>query len=461
MDHNFRNLFKLFLGIGCLILASCGGSGGVQPLRSTGTADDDDNSDTVPLALARFDGFSHLNTTLRFSEGQTVKFKINDIATGVTTLSLTQTSGPRVNFGEIEVNGETSEDGDLNVGTGTDDSRFTLQDVEGPRVVTFQSFGEPSAEFVVPSVTERTTINFEFRAASSTASIFQTIPIIIEDDAGVITLSGQVSKGLVSNTRVRLYSVDNFLIDALGERQIVEPVQIDETGTYVFTLLPSIDFENLLLYKVKGEDADMICDAPQGCLQTPFGETFEVEDDLDLRAYIDVPNLGTTNTANINILTTLAAKSAQDFAGAFDRVSPGDVEDGQDEVSDVFGLPDQVYSKVPFVDVTKPITSTDENAIRVAMISGGVLGAAFAQSDPDDSKDYLDELEDFVDDFGNGRVACQDSPQQNTISIEDVMKYTLDVSRINGSQNTQNFFRSRLSAIQSGLVDCDFTSRPE
>jgi hypothetical protein len=442
------------------MLASCGGTT-VQPLRSSGSADDDDNSQTPLLALATFDGFSHLNTTLRFSEGQTVTFKINDIATGVTTMSLMQISGPPVNFGKIEVSGETSDDGDLNVGSGTNDRRFTLQDVEGPRVVTFESFGEPTAEFVVPSVTERTTINFQFRAASGTASISQTIPIIIEDDAGALTLSGQVSKGLVSNTRVRLFSVDNFLDDVLGERQIVEPVQIDETGTYVFTLLPSIDFENLLLYKVKGDGADMICDAPQGCLQTPFGETFEVEDDLDLRAYIDVPDLGTTNVANINILTTLAAKSAQDFAGIFSRVGPRAVEDGQEEVANVFGLPEQAFTAVPFVDITKPITSTDENAIRVAMIGGGVLGAAFAQSDPDDPEDYLDELDDFIDDFGKGRLACQDGPDQDTISIEDVMRYTLDVARINGSQNTQNFFLSRLSAIENGATDCNFTSRPE
>jgi len=157
----------------------------------------------------------------------------------------------------------------------------------------------------------------------------------------------------------------------------------------------------------------------------------------------------------------LAAKSAQDFSGFFDRVGRRDVKEGQEEVANVFGLRDQIFTTVPFVDITQPIISADENAVRIAMIGGGVLGAAFAQSDPDDPNDFLDELDDFVDDFGKGRVACQDSPEQTTISIEDVMSHAQDAARINGSLSTRNFFLERLTGIRNGSIDCDFTPRLE
>ena len=456
MKQNRLFFFKILLGVGCLGLASCGGES-VRPLTSTPTSDDDD-SRTAPLVRITFDDYDVETTNLRFGEGQKVTFELDGINTSVSNASLTQTSGPRVDFGEMSVGG-TDSDGNIDIGEGTNEMRFLLQDVEGQREAIFPRSRRLTAEFIMPSVTTRTEMTFQFRASSATQSRTRNVPIIIEDDAGAITLTGQASKGLVSNTKVRLFSVDGFLADLFGEREIVEPVRLDETGTYVFTILPATDFENLLLYKIEGDGADMVCDAPQGCNQVPFGDTLEVGKDLDLRAYIPVPQLGTTQNVNVNILTTLSARSGQDLAEGFERVDPGDVSAGQREVARIFGLPNQNFHEVPFVDVTRPITSTDENAIRAAMIGGGVLGAAFAQSDPDDDDDYLEELEDFIDDFGKARIACKDSPTQTTISIEDVMRYAWDVSKINGSLSTQNFFLSRLSDIQNGVIGCDFTSR--
>jgi len=224
--------------------------------------------------------------------------------------------------------------------------------------------------------------------------------------------------------------------------------------------LPSIDFEVLLLYKVKADGADMICDAPQGCIIADFGQTFEVDDDLDLRAYIRVPELGTTQTVNINILTTLAARSAQELAEGFERVDPDDTDRGRREVARIFGLSQSLdFTTIPFVDVTQPITSANENAIRAAMIGGGVLGAAFSHSDPDDEDDYLEELDDFIDEFKKGTVPCQNAADQKTLSIEDVMAFSLDVARINGSRTTQNFFGARLNGIRSGTIKCEFDPR--
>lgn len=453
MKTFYSVLFAIAYG---LILISCGAQS-VQPLQPVRPAPEAGTPD-APLVTITFNGADPVTTNLRFSEGQTVEFELEASLSDITSASLTQTAGPLVNFSEMDVRGERSDE-DIMIGDGRDDVRFTLQDVEGRRTAVFPR-SNLKVEFVAPSIERRTTLTFRFQANTPNRTRTRTIIIIIEDDAMAITLTGRVSKGLISNTRIRLFSIDGVVESILGERQIVEPAQIDETGTYAFTLLPSIDFERLLLYKVKADGADMICDAPQGCRVAGFGETFEVDDDLDLRAYIEVPPFGTTQFVNINILTTLVARSAQDFSSIFSRVNPDDVEKGRREVSQVFGLPFQDFTKVPFVDVTQPITNATENAIRVNMIGAGILGAAFAQSDPDDNDDYLDEIKDFIDDFEDGDAFCQDAPSQTTFSIEDVMFYSLEVARIHGGAETQRFFSERLNGIRNGTIGCAFLPRP-
>lgn len=445
-----------FLGLIALLLTSCGGSS-PQPLRSD-VSRVDDNPRTAPLVDISFNGFNPETTNLRFSEGQIIRFRIDTITTGVRSISLAQTSGPTINFGIMSAGGQES-DGDLNVSNRDNPVEFNLTDIEGPRQALIDPIDRLTVEFRAPSVTQRTALNFRFRSQGASTSRVRTIPIIIEDDAAVLTLNGKVSKGLVKNTRIRLFSVDRLTVIFSGNREIIEPVQIDETGNYSFSVLPATDLEELLRFEVKGDGADMVCDAPRGCNEADFGDTFEVEDDLDLRALIEVPRFGATRTANVNIFTTLAAKRAGQLNG-FRRVSPGDLRDGQEDVASVLGVSNQDFSAVPFIDVTQPFTSTDENAVRLAMISGGILGASFLHSDPDDDEDYLEELDDFIDEFGDREVFCRNAPDQRTLSVEDIMAQALEIARINGDPLSQAYFSRRVTAIQSGSFRCDFTTPP-
>ncbi len=440
-----------------LLLSSCGGSSSPQPLRSDLSLADD-NPQTAPLVEISFNGFDPETTSLRFTEGETITFRVEMIGNGVETASLSQTSGPQIDFGIAEAAGQES-DGDLDTSSVDDPFRFTLVDVEGPREITTNRFTRLTVEFQAPSVTQRTTLNFRFQSNSPTMNRSRTIPIIIEDEAGALTLQGQVSKGLVMNTEVELFSVDSLDLGLSGNREIVEPVDTNDMGEYVFTVLPATDLEELLRFEVEGDGADMVCDAPQGCNSTPFGEVFEVENDLDLRALIEVPLFGSTRIVNINILTTLATERAGELNG-FRRVSPEDLEDATRDVASVLGVPNQDFSRVPFVDVTEPITSLDENAVRIAMIGGGVLGAAFLHSDPDDDESYLDELEDFIDEFSERLVSCRDAPNQSTLSIEDIMVQALDIALINGDIFAQRFFQDRLIAIRNGSFRCSFVTPP-
>lgn len=451
-----QHFISVLIGLTCLLATSCGG-GGAQPLRSD-VSRADNNPQTAPLVDILFNGFNPETTTLRFSEGEIIKFEIRTITTGVETTSLSQTSGPTIDYGKMTAGAQES-DGNLDIATGSNPVQFTLTDVEGPRQARIDQIDRLSVEFRAPNVSQRTQLNFRFQSRTATTSRNRIIPIIIEDDASVLTLNGQVSKGLVKNTDIRLFSIDRLTVIFNGNREIIEPVRIDNEGQYSFTVLPSTDLEELLRFEVEGDGADMICDAPRGCNEFAFGETFEVEKDLDLRALIEVPSFGTTRSANVNILTTLAAKRAGQLNG-FRRVSPGDLRDAREDVASVMGIPNQNFSTVPFIDVTQPFVSFDENAVRIAMIGGGVLGATFLHSDPDDENDYLEELDDFIDEFGDREVFCRDAPNQTTLSIEDIMAQALEIATLNGDILSQNFFQNRLNSIRNGSFTCDFVTPP-
>jgi len=92
------------------------------------------------------------------------------------------------------------------------------------------------------------------------------------------------------------------------------------------------------------------------------------------------------------------------------------------------------------------------------MISGGILGAVFEQADPNDDEAYLDELDDFIDNFGDRLVFCGDEPSQATISIEDVYVHALEIADANGTLSDRNFLLQRLGTIRAGVFDCDFTT---
>ena len=71
------------------------------------------------------------------------------------------------------------------------------------------------------------------------------------------------SKGELNNSFGRgtqLFSVDSLDLFISGNREIIAPVDTDETGTFNFTVLPATDLEELLRFEVEGDDADMVCD---------------------------------------------------------------------------------------------------------------------------------------------------------------------------------------------------------
>ena len=109
-----------------LLLSSCGGSSSPQPLRSDLSLADD-NPQTAPLVEISFNGFDPETTSLRFTEGETITFRVEMIGNGVETASLSQTSGPQIDFGIAEAAGQES-DGDLDTSSVDDPFRFTLVD---------------------------------------------------------------------------------------------------------------------------------------------------------------------------------------------------------------------------------------------------------------------------------------------------------------------------------------------
>ena len=93
-------------------------------------------------------------------------------------------------------------------------------------------------------------------------------------------------------------------------------------------------------------------------------------------------------------------------------------------------------------------------------MSGGILGAAFLHSDPDDDEDYLEELDDFIDEFGDRKINCRNTSEQTTLSVEDIMTQAVEIARLNNDPFNEDYFSRRVADIRNGSFTCDFVTPP-
>jgi hypothetical protein len=116
----------------------------------------------------------------------------------------------------------------------------------------------------------------------------------------------------------------------------------------------------------------------------------------------------------------------------------------------IFGVPDADFYSIPFVDITQPITSTDSDAIYLALLSGGLLGAALQAVSP------FDAITDFENRMlGYAVIANEDDNNNNRemISIEDIFENALAVAAQIG--DTGNAFTAAQDALTARTAEID------
>jgi Viral BACON domain len=228
-------------------------------------------------------------------------------------------------------------------------------------------------------------------------------------------LEGTATKGVILGGTVRVLDANDITVEiATGTTTTFD-------GSFDLSVLGSTGFEGQVVKIVVtgGSGAVMVCDAPSGCYDVDFGETFEISDEFELSAIIETPTDGGSATVHVNAITTLAAELMEYNANG-DVLDRTDIVAANSQVADLFGLESEDLASLPAVDVTA--AERDNNlpadVLRAAYVNAGVLGALLEGSGPLDQRmDVL--IQDFTE---NGGQLIMNEAEDNpaVISMEDV-----------------------------------------
>ena len=286
-----------------------------------------------------------------------------------------------------------------------------------------------------------------------------------------ITLAGNVVKGPISGATARI--LEEVVLDAFARATgtLLATGTTAADSSFSLTIPEETQMNNLLVVEVRLAGAQMVCDAANcmseagvpfgGVLIIPADDTGPNDTPRILTAAVPTPVLGTTE---VNV-STLTHYQVLDMAGlAFIRqareggevvIDLQDYATTRQNTATLFGLPDADFFTFPFIDVTKPITSTDQDAIYAALLSGGLLGAALEATTPFDAIKTFQGMAVTYQVIANESI---DNPE--LISIEDIFDGAIDLAtQIGASGNAFTAAQDALVA-RKALIDAAPADRP-
>lgn len=284
----------------------------------------------------------------------------------------------------------------------------------------------------------------------------KSVPLVKDSESTVAPspLSGVAAKGVIGGARVIVFDALTPPED-VGEDGAVllgEGVT-NPDGTYSLSLQTTEETSEYLVVGTFFDGATMICDAPSGCFNgVAFGERMTLgESDEALWAVFPKPVPGEAAIANLNLLTHF--QLFRMLGIAYDEQLESEETDDPitlkakhyspafDFVSNAFGLETEPFHTIPYIDATKPIGSSNQNAINMGLLSAGYLEAGIqAEIASNGEEANFDEVlseskllfllpEIFLpineNDFDKN---------QRSVSLEDIFEGALKAAELNTSQ---------------------------
>ena len=292
---------------------------------------------------------------------------------------------------------------------------------------------------------------------TATLTVSMTLP-------KTITLAGNVVKGPISGATARI--LEEVTLDAVGNANgtLLVTGTTAADGGFSLTIPEDTQMSNLLIMQVLLAGAQMVCDAAN-CVSEAgiqFGGTITIPADnagpndspRTLTAAVPTPVLGTT-VVNVNTFTHYQALKMARLAFVRQAQQGGEIvivlQDygpTRQNTATLFGLPDADFFALPFIDVTQTITSTDQNAIYAALLSGGLLGAALEAVEPFDA---IDIFENQI--VTNNLIANELNDNPNLISVEDIFDGAIELATQIGANG--NAFTAAQDALTARKVQID------
>ena len=365
------------------------------------------------------------------------------------------TTAPQVSFDPTTLTVESGMTGNSTV-SATDNVAVTI----GPNVTCTNngSFDVAANTFAAPAVTAET-ISVCTATASDAAGNegTATLTVTITPPPTTITLAGTVVKGVISGATIRILDAAD---GASGIPLVTGTTGAD--GSYSLTIPEGTSTSNLLVVETLLAGAQMVCDA-ENCLSEggiAFGSPLSIPADevgafpRTLSAAVPTPAIGTTDV-NVNMFTHYQVLDmvAQGFIrqaqqGGDVIIIPEDYSSTLANTARLFGLPDEDFFTLPFIDVTQSITSTDQDAIYAALLGGGLLGAALEAVEP------FSAISDFqARAVSYNVIANESTDNREFISIEDIYENAIALgTQIGATGNAFTAAQDSLSQRQAEIA---------
>ncbi|MEP3892022.1 MAG: hypothetical protein ABJN69_16315 [Hellea sp.] len=279
------------------------------------------------------------------------------------------------------------------------------------------------------------------------------------------TVRGVAFKGLLQGANVYVYSADELFDD--------NPVAIGSSSTSSATGNFSVIVDTAgktigddIVVAVVMKNAMMECDAPRGCSSgIDFGDDFELPkeeianesrlgDPFFMAAVLPTPTVGTRRDMTVNIFThmqtvyynsLLSSTSFPNESELFSRA--------QTRVANIFGLTDQNFSELGFLDITGSLNAdVSSNTMRAAFLSGGIQGA-IGESSVSIDRVYFDFLSDFVNQDGEMLLNEGTRDRTDRVSLQDIYDNAIAIEDVNSSSS--NLFGNVLQSLKDDKVRID------
>lgn len=267
----------------------------------------------------------------------------------------------------------------------------------------------------------------------------------------VSTVSGTVTKGVISNGLVSVYALEDG-----ATARLLGSTRTDQSGHFSLSVT---GYQGAVYIEVTaasiGEPTLMTCDSAAGCGDfsgssnydsnnngsIDFGERFAVSGNFMLSSAL--PSIQQSASTSISTLTHLAAQLAAQFPQGINEVS---IAAALSQVQNLFGL-DGSLTGTRLIDLTNPtaVSGATSDELRYALLSGALMGLT-------NDVAFGETLAAFTEDFiiNQGQLVQQDGGAGTTSYLDLVEQALATAQHLNlGS------FVTELQQLQTTLQNAE------
>lgn len=241
-------------------------------------------------------------------------------------------------------------------------------------------------------------------------------------------ISGNATKGILSNATVSVYGISNGIKDAL-----LASTNTDANGDYSVVIAGTYDGPALVEISAKADGSTlMTCDSVDGCGSfnaaveydtdndgnIDFGEKFSVEAEFVMRAAAPTVSSGDTLSIAVTPLTEMAAAYAENFPQGFDGLS---IDSANSQVASLFDLNASILSLLP-IDITNLDGSASTDALQYSVLAASLM-------DLDENATVTENLNRLANSFrdNNGQL-ISNSALDGSVTLAELAESAVSIA---------------------------------